>query len=443
MNLDDVCYSSIAVEYASTGEWRPAFQPLGLAKTERFFAANPILTPYSSAMFVKFFGPDRWVFQLASLGAFIAAGVALSWTISLLELHRLHSLLVLFSYYACPWLYYAMNSARAEPISIACIYLAVLFAVLYIKFPAALYSPGWLLLSGALTVTSFWNHPLFLMTGLLPIAFILSYHNKVYYKRGVLVWLIGASAMFVFLVGWRILPHLDAWREQFLANASSNAHLGKSSTTFNYFQSTLPFPLNKLVELKARFSTLGWPFVCWYVGLPVLSLLFLRPTRLFWIALISLGVWLGLIEIKTFVYANYVVNVVMALPLCLMLALPNRRGDHLSRPVWLLMVAFVILCTVLHAWLVLRPATRTNDWLTTEQQLERVFRTLPPHSIIWGDSAEAMLPAWKQGDIYYFRPNTFLANIPGVRERLDKLAADPADYRLEFIDNHWIVQKNE
>ena len=147
-NWDDAYYNSIAVQYASTGEWRPAsLQPLGVAKTEKFFAGNPILTPYLTALFIKGFGPDRWVFRLASLGAFVAAGLALNWTVYLLALPRIQGFLVLFTYYACPWLYYVMNTSRAEPLSIASLYLAVLAVALYLKFPKGRYSSVWLLLS--------------------------------------------------------------------------------------------------------------------------------------------------------------------------------------------------------------------------------------------------------------------------------------------------------
>ena len=258
-----------------------------------------------------------------------------------------------------------------------------------------------------------------------------------------LVWLTGAPGCSFFWSDGGSSRTGKRGRSSFSPNVTTTVHTSDPTKTAETFVSTLPFPWNEFVELKARFSTLGWPYVCWYLGLPVLFLFFLRPTQLFGIALFLLIVWLGVIQLKTSVVATYVVNVTLALPICLMFALPNRRGNQLGGAAWPLLVASLILITAMHAWLVLRPATRTNDWLTTEQELGQAFRTLPPHSIIWGDPAEAMVPAWKEGDTYYMRKGNFLSNVPGARERLAALAAASTDYRLELVDNHWIAQKNQ
>ena len=438
-NWDDAYYSSIGVQWAATGEWRPAMQPLGLAPSDSYFAANPILTPYLTGVCVKLFGPHRWATHLPSLGASALASVALIWMVHVLQLRPAHGLVVMFSYYACPWLYFAMNTARAEPLCIAGLYLSALFAVKWAIAPKTFGTSAWPLLSGFLATLTVWNHPLFAAAVLLPAILLFAYAGKADARRGILLWLAGACLMLVCLIGWRILPHWEAWKEQFLANASNNATISGSVKTLDSFKSSQPFPLNELVELKARLSALGWPFVCWYAGLPFLFLAFLRTTRLFLFTLLFLLSFLVLIELKTPVIATYVVNVMLALPVCLLLAAsrcPEASLSGVARP---LLGSVVVLISVLHGWLVLRPATGTNPWNEVEQQLGREFQALPPRSIIFGGIAEGMMPAWEQGHTYYMTSNNFLMNVPGVQEKLDKLVSERAYFHIENVNGQWRV----
>jgi hypothetical protein len=437
-NYDDAAYNSIGVQWASTGEWRPAFQPLGLARSENFFAANPVLTPYLTGVSIKLFGPDRWVFKLPSLIAFLVTGLALTGMIYVTKLQARHGLVVLFSYYACPWLYFSMNTARAEPLCIAGLYLAMLFSLVWSKSEKSAFSSVWLLLSGGLAVVVVWNHVLFAMSALLPVLAILMNANSKSGRRGILLWLAGASLMCVFLVVWRILPHWDSWTEQFLANASNNAAISNDIKIMDTFTSSKSFPLNELLEFKARLSTLGWLFICWYVGLPFLFLMFLRPTRPFLVAIIFVLAFLAVIEIKTPVLGTYVISSALALPLCLLQA-AARNSDASWAGTKALLFASVVSIPILHAWLVLRPETRTNDWSRQEQQLEHEFSILPPRSVIWGGTALAMVPAWKQGHKYYMNSWSFFSNIPDAKEKLIRLNGEQSHYQVDFANGRWRV----
>ena len=439
-NYDDAFYSSIGVQLAANGDWRPAFQPLGLVPSESYFAANPVLTPYFTAASIKFFGPSRWAFKLPSLVAFLVAGLALIWMLHIAKASPEHCLVVLFSYFASPWLYFAMNTARAEPLCIGGLYIAMLFVLIGANSTKPAHYSGWLLLSGAFSALVAWNHVLFSMAALLPALAILFYADKTNRRKGVLLWFAGAFLTLVILAGLLILPYVDSWKEQFLANASNNADISERTKPVASFESLLPFPLNELVELKARASSLGWPFICWYAGVPLLFLVFLRPTRLFFASLFLLLAWLAVIELKTPVLATYVVNIVIALPLCLMFAASKPRDNRMVGAATPLLIFFVVSVTILHAWLVLRPATRISDWSLAEQQLEEEFSVLPPRSIIWGgDIVQGMVPAWKQGHTYYYTSWNFLYNVPGVTAKLEKLAAEQAGYRVDNESGEWQV----
>jgi len=437
-NHDDAFYSSIGVQFATNGEWRPSIQPLGLTSSENYFAANPLLTPYLTAASVKLFGPDRWSLKLPSLIAFLAAGLALIWMVHVAKLSSAHSLVIMFSYYACPWLYYAMNTARAEPMCIAGLYLATLLSLIGVKSTRTVCTSVWILLSGALVTIVAWNHLLFSMAALLPALAIWGFDHKASRWKRICLWLAGAVMMLFVLIVWRVIPHWDAWNEQFLQNAASNAAISSNISTLESFKSTAPFPLNELVELKARFSTLGWPFMSWYAGIPLLFLLFLRPTRLFLLTLVLLLTFLGLIEIKTPVFATYVVNFAIAIPLSLLFA--ESRSQHQPLPNIIISVlgTLIVIFSILNAWLVLRPTTRVNNWSTAEQQIDREFMALPPHSIIWGDTAHGIVPAWRHGHAYYTTFN-FLSNILGVKEKLMNMSNESGHYRLKSLNGEWQV----
>ncbi len=278
-NHDEIAYNSLAISLLKSGAYRLEAQPDGIVATEAYFAANPQLYPYLSFVSFKLFGVSRTTMRLPAALAFVGTGailIALALRRGLAPFHLNADLLLLL---VCPSLVYAARTARPEALSTLAIYAGCLLS-LRASTSAGRVRPAPIAASGALATVAVWNQTLFAGCALLPLFFgtpRTEPPTSPAAVRAYLAWILGASLALVALVVVIVVPHWDAWKEQFFLNAVTISEAERNPpphpSAFDLWQLAL--------NLKARFSTFGTPYLAWYLCVPIVWFAVFRPTRRF------------------------------------------------------------------------------------------------------------------------------------------------------------------
>jgi hypothetical protein len=194
-----------------------------------------------------------------------------------------------------------------------------------------------------------------------------------------------------------VLPYKEQWIEQFVQGIGDPDNIVYSARDESL--------LDQILSLKARFSSFGFSFLGWYVGIALIPFL-LKGGIYFYIG------WIWLIFVMFFIHANtvmalgYCVQFAMGIPILLLM----NNGDRfpLLLKSKLRVVIFVAVCvffTIHHMKLVLSPNGAAMEFRAKEKIIEEQIPSLPTNSKVIGP-LEAAVPLLKNGHIY-FEPSDF------------------------------------
>ena len=416
LNADEFGFGSIAYGVIVEGKPKATCSPDGLFRTDQFFAAHPQLYSYLVVPAWKALGIKRWVMRLPSVLLFVTASTALLAMLLQRRFGTWHFIAAMGLWFLSPWTGLAASSARPEMLSVAALYLSAWFALR----PAG---PLSLVISGALVGLAVFNHPVYIGPAALPLLLAKSVRgSQVDGLRGLLrlvsPWVAGAAISGLALAGAVVVPHLASWMEQFPAHVKAIEQwtAGRDFGTAG---------MGVFIQMRHRWSGLGWPFLNWYLGLAVFTFLCLRPTRLGWLGLGLIGAWAIKIESSTPVLMYYCTAVAAGFPL---VALLNEESpDLVASPRW---VAVVVLAAVLaqvpwNQWRAVRPNAASHAFADRETTWAATFDAAGKFSVVLGPP-EGVWPAWKRGIRYISVTPVFALSTEELRTQYSTLARQQA-----------------
>lgn len=424
-NTDEIAYASLAISLLEHGTYRVDAQPVGILSTDGQFAANPQLYPYLAYLSFRSFGISRITMRLPAALAFLAAAVVLAALAVRSGLPPVSVVCVLLLMLSCPFLLYAARTARPETLSTAAIYLSCWLCFLS-RHQQGRRQVLTLAAGGGAAALAVWNHPLFAGCALLPPFFLRvqeAADSTGAYVRKIAWWMVGGAAAVAAFAAVLVLPHADAWREQFLVNAASISEAER-----NPGSDRLAFsPIKVLTDLRARFSTFGQPYLLWYLAAPLVFFGVLRPTRRFALAAVLSLVWLLISTHFTFTAVTYIIQFTAAIPLLALLCASREGGPAASGPGLAAVSVTAALLVGAHAAMVFMPTFESRAFEDREAELNRTVASLPGTGPITGP-VEAALPTWKAHRRYFLPDPPFFDTQPGVRERFAERVRAEAEW---------------
>ena len=422
-NLDETSIAALSVEWASSGHYRATILPDGLLLSENVFAANTAIYPYISGVLLKIFGVQRWCIRFGSIVSFFGAATCLYFIWRQTERSKLKLWAVFICYFGCPFLLQSSTVGRPEMLSVFLCYFAAFLAVK--ASTSTEYHAACIFFSGSAAALAVWNNPLFAGLSCLSPLLYLEFCKSSLWRKGLIYFLLGAMLAVIVMSLVILVPHWDAWKEQWPLNKLTYT---KRSPEVKL---TIAGILGCIVAMKSRFSMLGMPYLSWYLLLPVWCCLFRSASRKGLFAVSVIMVFQIAVALRTPILFYTVIQFVAALPL--MLFFVNERPlPVLTRAKPVLILLFSISCCI-HPWLIFRETESVRAYEAREIQIAQRLIEFPKEKRIVMGPVQAAFPSWKLGFRYIGLKPVFFEEANEIAEKYSILATTQAD--LIISDN--------
>jgi hypothetical protein len=409
INFDEAVYGGLAFELAETGNYtsRRIF-PDGLRDSGDAAVVHTMLSPYLQAAAIQWLGFDRVALRLHSLVLYAASGGVLLLLVARMGLPPLQAVAALSLFFLSPWLIYAGTIGRSESIGMFLVFAATLVAwILRKREIAGVFASGFI--AGA----AVYNHATFLAAACLPYLFCLRFREgKASVVKTAPAYAAGALVAIAALWLWLMLPHYEAWRDEFVA-AGASAWAGPSLTGV---------PL----AMKHLFSTFGAAYLNWYLTGFLFLLVVLKPTRYSILGILWMAAFMAYLLMKMGMVMNYCVQFAVGMPILALLSGSPRFVWSSNKLVVALLAIFLGVQVPWNAWRVTAENPWTREAHQQELSLSGKLAELEPGQAVIGDEVTgfAILRAGHR----YFHLGDNWAFSPEQRVRFDRLCRDQATY---------------